>query len=350
MRNSVIVIPAYEPSSRLIDRVNELVSNGFEKIVVIDDGSGSEYQAIFDVLSKHCKILHHEVNQGKGAALKTGFCYYLQHWYQLPGVITMDADGQHSVQDIIKMEETMNSSEEGLFIGTRDVDLASFPDSRKGYVKATRTMFKLLYGVKLQDTESGLRGISQVYVPFLLDANGERFDYETNMLMEAIHYHFPITEVPIETIFFKAENDSHFNPITDAFKTYMQLMKEFVKYSITSLMASGIDIVVYTVLLVLMRDLPEVTGIFVSTAIARVISSFANYCFNSKLVFNNHDDMRKTIIKYYFLCGIQMICSACTVYGLSQLIPITTVVIKALVDITLFFVFYRVQKFWVFKN
>lgn len=350
MKNSVIVIPAFEPSIRLIDRVNELLARGFDKIVVVDDGSGMEYQTIFRVLSHNCKVLHHGSNQGKGAALKTGFCYFIQHCPGYPAVITMDADGQHSANDVVKMNDMILNSDEGVFIGTRDITLDNFPPRRRSYVKATRVAFKFLYGVDLKDTESGLRGISKVYVPFLLDASGERFDYETNQLMEAIHHHLPITEIPIETIFFKDENDSHFNPYTDAIKAYTQIVKEFVKYSITSLMASVIDIIVYSIMIVLLRNLHEATMIFVATMIARVISSFANYCFNSRLVFNSHDDMKKTLVKYYLLCALQMLCSALIVYGVTRILPITSVLVKALTDTTLFFVFYRIQKFWVFNN
>ena len=350
MRNGVIVIPAYQPNHKLIYIAHELKQAGFPKIIVVDDGSGPEYQTIFSALEIDCKVIHHEQNQGKGAALKTGYCYYLTHIDEYPWVIAMDADGQHSVDDVIKMDDTMANGEEGVYIGVRDLNDENFPPSRKAFVFATRLTFKSFYGTDIKDTESGLRGIYKVFLPFMLDASGERFEYETNALMEAIHYHFPSFEVPIQTIFFKEDNVTHFNPVRDALKTQLQLFREFIKYSITSLIASAIDIAIYTVLNLLFGKLPDAIRIFGATIVARIISATANYMFNRQVVFQCHENNGPTMVKYFLMVIIQMICSATMVYFLSKVVSIPSSFIKIATDTILFFVFYRVQKLWVFKN
>ncbi len=98
----LVVIPAYQPDSHLVDLVKELSANPIIGLIVVNDGSGESYQSIFDTLSDYDVILlQHDVNQGKGSALKTGLRYAIDHFPRSLGVVTADADGQHAVSDIM---------------------------------------------------------------------------------------------------------------------------------------------------------------------------------------------------------------------------------------------------------
>ena len=98
--NNVVCIPAYKPDHRLLDLVEALENAGLIRIVLADDGSGSEYTPVFCRAEEMgCTIVHHEHNMGKGAALRTGIEKAVHQFGKNINVITADADGQHMAQD-----------------------------------------------------------------------------------------------------------------------------------------------------------------------------------------------------------------------------------------------------------
>ena len=101
-----VLIPSLDPDQKLPDYVRDLHAAGFGLILVVDDGSKAENQHFFDEIEgmDGCHVLHHPVNRGKGAALKTGFAYLKEHT-ALQGVITADSDGQHTVPDTLKLRQ-----------------------------------------------------------------------------------------------------------------------------------------------------------------------------------------------------------------------------------------------------
>ena len=96
-----IVIPAYQPDKQLIKLIEKIHEKSDFHILVIDDGSSSECQKIFDKAEQYATVLRHEVNQGKGQALKTAFTY-IQEQNIYGTVVTADADGQHQGMDIFR--------------------------------------------------------------------------------------------------------------------------------------------------------------------------------------------------------------------------------------------------------
>jgi len=108
----VPIIPSLNPDYKLERLVDELIENDFKKIIVVNDGSSDN--SIFDKLDKkeECIILTHEVNRGKGCALKTAFKYYQDNLScDYCGVITLDSDGQHSVSDVINISNVLVDNE-----------------------------------------------------------------------------------------------------------------------------------------------------------------------------------------------------------------------------------------------
>ena len=128
-QQAVILIPSLEPDQRLPAYVDRLLAKGFRHVLIVDDGSPERYQPIFQSLSEKpgCTVVHHDVNHGKGVALKTGYAWIEQHLPDCTGVITADADGQHTVEDCWKLAEALRSGKRALYLGSRDFTLPDIP-------------------------------------------------------------------------------------------------------------------------------------------------------------------------------------------------------------------------------
>ena len=129
MMNTAILIPAYEPDVKLVNLIIELSRLFSPSIVVVDDGSSEKCRAIFNTIEKlpKCRVIHHNKNKGKGAALKTGFAAVLRDEKNFSGVITVDADGQHLPEDILKVREEFEKNSGALVLGSRDFSLENVP-------------------------------------------------------------------------------------------------------------------------------------------------------------------------------------------------------------------------------
>ena len=106
----MVLIPAYEPDEQLIPLVQELTGNGLS-VLVVDDGSGKNYWHIFDQVREHAMVLTQQINGGKGSALKTGMQYIWDHIPECEHVITCDADGQHSVRDVLRVQKVLHDGD-----------------------------------------------------------------------------------------------------------------------------------------------------------------------------------------------------------------------------------------------
>lgn len=220
------IIPALNPDHKLIESVDELIANGFKKIIIVNDGS-SDFK-IFDEISKkdECIILTHEFNKGKGVALKTAFKYYkdnLSNKYD--GVITLDADGQHAISDVINISNVLVDNK--LFVlGTRLFNTKETPFRNKMGNRITSVLFKKLYGVYIKDTQTGLRAIPNHLIDLHINTHGERFEYEINALIDLVKSYEKILQIDIKTVYLQDSNkQSHFNPFKDSYKIYKIMFK-----------------------------------------------------------------------------------------------------------------------------
>lgn len=184
--NVHVLIPTYNPTERIIEVVRSLISAGFERLIIVDDGSRPECSSIFAALAEmpQCTLLHHDVNRGKGRGLKTGFAYILEHMPECCGVVTTDDDGQHSPEDILRCAEKMEQSGRAV-LGARDFTGDDVPPRSRFGNNCTRFVFRALCGIRITDTQTGLRALPVSYLPALAKLSGERFEYETNMLLES---------------------------------------------------------------------------------------------------------------------------------------------------------------------
>lgn len=210
-----IIIPVLNPTSRLVTLTNELIKNKFNDIVVVDDGSTNDYKSIYKKLNKNIRIKYHSVNLGKGAAIKTGIKNIKTDAY-----ITVDADLQHSVNDIIKIREELKNND--VVIGQRNFSLDNVPFKSKFGNKFSSIMYTLKTRKKCIDTQSGLRGINIKYKKEMLNIKGNRYDYEMNQLFYFAKNNIDVKYIDMETIYEKGNPTSHFNALKDSYLVHKE--------------------------------------------------------------------------------------------------------------------------------
>ncbi len=345
MHNVAIIIPAYQPTSKLTSMLVTLKESGFRNIVIIDDGSDASCVPIFTKAKElGCFVLHHKNNKGKGVALKSGIKFATETLGLKHGVITADADGQHKVSDIIKVAQALEGGTKSLILGIRDFSKGNVP--RKSYFgnKITSHVFKSATGVACEDTQTGLRGIPLNLIKTAIETHGERYEYEYNFLQEAVK-ETEIYTVKIETIYFDNNEQSHFRPIRDSILIYQRPIK-FVASSFVGFLT---DIILFAVISLIL-SLYSLENIIIATVIARVLSGFVNYVINKKSVFRLQGNAIGSVLKYFFLFFLIMGASAIGTAGLDLLLE-NSIISKILIDTTLFLFSYSMQKNWVFvKN
>lgn len=351
LKKLIILIPSLDPDEMLGKYVEGLKQAGFSKIIIINDGSREETLGCFPKEDTCVTILKHAVNQGKGRALKTGFHHVLNNYLsdEILGVVTADADGQHSVEDTVSV--ALELAKKGSFVlGTRDFNEEKVPFKSRNGNKITTNVFHLFFGKRIQDTQTGLRGIPYHYLGKCLSLTGERFEYEINMLIDAVRSDLNISEVYIQTIYFDSNRATHFSAVKDSIKIYKVILGEFIKFSVSGMLSSIIDIGLFAFLTKIVFSSCSVrTATFGGTIIARVISSLFNFSVN-KSIFQNHGMIRKCMARYYILCVCQLLASWILVVLVFNQIQWDTTVIKVIIDTFLFFISYQIQCRWVFKE
>ena len=184
---ATIVIPAFEPTTALVDLVRDL-SVDARAIVVVDDGSSPAAQPIFERIAqmRGVVVLRHAANLGKGQALKSAFNHVLLGTAagECVGVVTADADGQHLACDIRRVADCLERTSDALVLGTRAFDGPMPLRNRVGNI-VTRGVFRLLLGRPVGDTQTGLRGIPRSFLPDLLTIEAAHYEFELEMLVRA---------------------------------------------------------------------------------------------------------------------------------------------------------------------
>ena len=255
--NFYVLIPAYRPDGKLLHLLESLHTAGLRKILVVNDGSGDAYEAVFEAIRErwsHIAILPHDANLGKGAALKTGFRYLLEHADGVDGAVTADSDGQHTKKSIMNVAEMMLQNQGDLILGVRTFDKEDIPWKSRFGNRLTEKVFTYVAGVHISDTQTGLRGIPREFMKELLTISADRFEFETQMLLLASGQ-YKIREIPIETIYDSKEyHQTHFNPLKDSVKIYAVLGKWFLRYTLASFSSSIVDLLLFTILCHFLRD------------------------------------------------------------------------------------------------
>ncbi|MDO4828279.1 MAG: bifunctional glycosyltransferase family 2/GtrA family protein [Clostridia bacterium] len=284
---NAILIPAYKPDDKLVALTNQLLTHDDLKLVVVDDGSGEAFRPVFEALDKRVTLISYPDNKGKGGALKTGIRYIMDHMPECERLVTADADGQHRYADIRKVLDKSEEMPGALVLGSRAFDGDVPLRSRFGNAM-TRQVFAIASGVKVRDTQTGLRGFDRDGMRLFADVPGDRYEYEINMLLTAARAEMPIYEVTIETVYLNDNESSHFNPLKDSLRIYACILK----FACSSLICFGIDYVLFQ----LLRTFIPLT--WVSNLLARIVSASVNFTLNKKLVFKGNEKTLPAVLKY----------------------------------------------------
>ena len=228
IKNLIVVIPAYEPDKEFIEYA-KIISKSAQHVVVVNDGSGENYNYIFDKISKleNVSYLKHEINKGKGCALKTALKYCIENYEESAVIVTADCDGQHIPEDVIKVYKKTQENPECLILGSRDFTLKNIPPKSQIGNTMFRKAFKFFYRLNVYDTQTGLRGFTVSLAQDLLTVRGDRFEYEMSVLIYAKKNKIKIIETPIHTIYPDNPEDhvTHYRPIKDSLKIFGVVLK-----------------------------------------------------------------------------------------------------------------------------
>lgn len=328
-----VLIPAYEPGEALPALTRALMDKGVP-VVVVNDGSATGLEYFERIRAQGAVVLEHGENLGKGRALKTGLAWMAEQGYE--GVVTADADGQHSLEDILRVARALAGGTRRLVLGIRDV--SRMPNRSRTGNRLTRTLFRLLYGIKLQDTQTGLRGIPLTGEnrSGLLSLTGERYEYEMEMLIEAGEL-FPagIQELEIETIYLEdSDTSSHFRPLADGARIYSVLFRHFPRFFLSSILAFLVDYSLFNLLYYLLfhRSVP-------AAVLARVVSAGVNYTVNRKLVFGSSYHL----LGYVKICLVILLAGSGLMYLLVDCLSLPAFLVKPLVDCGLYVLSFAAQ-------
>ena len=228
-RSAAVILPSLDPDKKFKAVVDGLVGAGFEHIVIVDDGSAGANRHWFDEAAQYpqCTVLTHPHNMGKGRALKDAFAYVEQNLPEAEGVVTIDGDGQHLLKDIIACAELMLENPDKIVLGCRDFDQPNVPPRSVAGNKTTNRMFKIFFGIVISDTQTGVRAIPRRYLKSFTEIAGERFEYETNMLLQMHRRHIDFLEQKIETVYDEEDYGSHYNAVKDSWRIF-KIMAKFL--------------------------------------------------------------------------------------------------------------------------
>lgn len=335
-----VIIPAYNPTATLVELVAELQCSTDLHIVVVDDGSDSpESQVVFAELDqKEIEVLRHPFNRGKGAALKTAFTHCLKTG--VAAVVTADADGQHCVADIVNVVRAARADNfQKVILGTRTFG-ADTPLRSKFGNTLTRWLFRLRTGVAINDTQTGLRCFPATILDDLAQLPGDRYEFESYMLLFLTREAIPLREVPIATIYIDNNTSSHFRPIVDSMRIYWLLFRDVI----VGVMSFLIDIALFSTFIALGF------GVLKSTYAARVCSGALNFLGCKYWVFrkNSAKSIGIEAAKYSLLAIFLALISAHSVQQITNDTSMNLTSIKILVDGALYVVSFLTRKYFIF--
>ncbi|QDT63419.1 bifunctional glycosyltransferase family 2/GtrA family protein [Calycomorphotria hydatis] len=338
----VVLIPAYQPNFSLANVIDSLLDSAeFEQIVVVNDGSDSSCDAIFEHVKTlpNVSVIGHAINLGKGAALKTGFNYIACHFPQTVGIVTADADGQHLPEDIHQVATALEEHPGSLILGARQFD-GEVPLRSKFGNSLTRKLYSLLVGATLTDTQTGLRGIPLRFATSLLRLNTRGYEFELDMLLESKYRNVPIQEVPIRTVYLDGNATSHFNPLLDSLKIYFVLLR-FVG---VSLLTAAVDYATFVLIYSFTQQ------ILLSQIAARTTAIGINWFLAGRVVFHTQQSAKKTFPRFLALVAVLATASYGSILMLVRGLGLDVIVAKMLSELSIYFANFVIQREFVFRD
>ena len=335
-----VLIPAYQPDARLPRLILELHrADPLTKIVVVDDGSGQKFSDIFEAsATAGAHVISYENNRGKGYALREGFTWIRDVAGDLSEcVVTADADGQHTLNDIFRVGRTCTDTGTSV-LGVREF-VGHVPARSRIGNTATSALFWLATGWKLKDTQTGLRAFPVALLPALLEVQGDRYEYELRVLLHLAKFRHPVTQIPIETIYEAGNPTSHFRPLQDSARIWAPLLK----FAASSGVATIIDYV-------LVLALNALTGaLFFPVVVARMVSASVNFAMNRRVFEATGVPLRRSALRYAAL-AIAVVAGSYTMLAVLTGIGMPLWIAKIIADTTMYLVSYSAQSRYVFAS
>ena len=334
----IALIPAYKPDAILLELAQALHLHGCS-VIIVDDGSGKEYMPLFCSCRAYAEVLHHEQNAGKGRALKTGLAYISRYCSKNCAIVTMDADGQHLIDDALAVCALAQDKPGTLALGSRVIPKDAPLRSRFGNA-VTRWIFRLSTGVGVHDTQTGLRAFTPELIAPLLNIPGERYEFEMNVLLQFAKDRIPIIEHPIQPVYLNNNASSHFHAIRDSFRIY----KEIIKFSLSSIVGFLVDYGLYSLLLLLG------CGLTVSNIMARLVSAAVNFTLNKKFVFGSTARLLPAALRYTLLAVLILAGNTLFLHFLCQVCNVHQLLAKLITEVLFFSFSWLFQHFFVFPK
>lgn len=337
----IVLIPAFEPGPALPALIGELaILDPASRVLVIDDGSGPAYDAVFSCAAANgATVLRHARNLGKGAAIKTGLRHVLDT--HPADVVTADADGQHTANDIVRIGEELARSHvcaaPPMILGCRNFSGTVPFRSRFGNALA-RGVFRVAAGWRLSDTQTGLRGLPREMLVWLSEQPGDRFEYEQTVLLRSRQAGWSVREAPIRTVYLDGNASSHFRPLVDSARVALPL----ILFAASSFAAFLVDAL-------LMLVLAAVTGqLILSIVLARIASASVNFALNRRIVFRGATRPRAKNAARYALLAVLLLASNIVWMSTLTSFGVPLAVAKIATEIVMFVLSYAIQKNFVF--
>lgn len=328
----IALVPAYEPDNNLPRVVKELQENNFD-VVVVNDGSSLDYKEFFDACNT--KKISYPTNRGKGYALKKGY-EYIKENYNNYIVVTIDSDGQHKVEDAKNLCEYVKNNMDTLVIGKRlrkdNVPLRSMIGNT-----ITKFVFNLATGLDIYDTQSGLRAFSNKLIDYMLEIEGERFEYEMNVLLNLNQKNIKHKEIEIQTIYIDNNKKSHFKTISDSFKIYGKI----AEFKVKPLVSFFMDLVIFAALII------ATNKIITSNLISKTISLALYYIINIKEIFKEKPKLKNILFQLLTII-IYIIVSTFLIIILSKIINKYTS--KVIIELLLFIIIQKIKNKLIIKT
>ena len=217
-----VLIPAYNEEKRVGAVVREVLEY-CPDVIVVDDGSPDGTDKV--AAEAGAIVLEHVHNQGKGAALQTGFDYARAHGYDL--AITLDADGQHAPSDIPAFLQAYERTHSPVLVGNRMGDVAAMPRLRRFVNRFMSDLLSRVMGQHVPDSQCGFRLYHRSAFPAgPYDAHSQRFAAESEILLRLALAGRKIGAVTIQTIY--GDEKSKINPFTDTLR-FFRMLRRFKK-------------------------------------------------------------------------------------------------------------------------
>ena len=227
------LIPAYCEARAIADVVRRTIPH-VDLVLVVDDGSPDATAEL--AKNAGAEVIKHSVNQGKGAAMKTGMKTLSERGYDY--ILLLDGDGQHAPEEIPRFTAPAREGSAYVVVGNRFENIKGMPLVRRMVNGLMSRIISNACGVRIPDTQCGFRLVRSSLVTYIMGSS-DHFDFETEMLLLASRAGFTIQSVPVSTIY--GAEKTKIRPLQDTLK-FINLMRRWQRQSASTPARASADL------------------------------------------------------------------------------------------------------------